>query len=83
MASMPKPPRDVRIKQAKYGTGSGSMASTARAAQAMREAAQNRSHHTSGRHSIAKGRCSLEYISHLVTIRSQSKQSCLWAVVLR
>ena len=32
MASAPKPPREVRRQQAKYGTGSGSMESTARAA---------------------------------------------------
>lgn len=32
MSSAPKPPRDVRRQQAKYGTGSGSMESTARAA---------------------------------------------------
>ena len=36
MSSLPKPPRDVRRQQAKYGTGSGTLESTARAAAIMK-----------------------------------------------
>ena len=36
MSSLPKPPRDVRRQQAKYGPGSGPLESTARAAAIMK-----------------------------------------------
>lgn len=74
MSSAPKPPREVRRQQAKYGTGSGTIESTARAAaivkqeNALRPYVSSRSSGSSSRDSRAaagkqfamSGQCSHE-----------------------
>ena len=89
MSSLPKPPRDVRRQQAKYGTGSGTLESTARAAAIMKHennmkpvriSSSSAGSSSSSRNSPA-GTCQ-SYVSQLFFTQgsslSQVSVKCLW-----